>query len=103
LDHKSSNVRRCHSHHALNLHAFWDDSIIKKTLRDDYSESRTAFEFALYSYILQMKNTDEYNQKWLACPDGSRVECTTQWVKVIRICTTICLRQCGWNGHYHWH
>lgn len=66
-------------HYPLNLHGFWDDTFIDKTIHDDHNASRNNFEVALYDYILQIQHTEIYQSKWLNCTDGTNVDCTILW------------------------
>jgi len=75
------HLRQAGHHHPLNLHAVWDDSIIETTLATDYNNSRNALELSLMNYIWQTRNSapSKWNNEWLHCADGGRVECTTEW------------------------
>lgn len=60
-----------------NLHSFWDSFMIEKSIREDYNESRSLLEDALW-YNLSHASPRQW-KTWLECGDGSNVTCTTQW------------------------
>ena len=71
------NLRHSH-HHSSNLHSVWDDSIIKESMHVDYHGSRQSMEEALFQFILDTQNTDEW-KAWMACPNGGDRACTSLW------------------------
>ena len=79
--HAAERRRLRFGHHALNLHAVWDDSIIETTLAENYNNSRNAMELSLLNLIWQTQrtNSSKWNNEWLRCADGGRVACTTAW------------------------
>ena len=75
----SSRRRLRHSnHHALNLHAVWDDSIIEKCLKDDFEGSRFGLEEHLWDWMMQ-NETKSYWKTWLTCPYGGAKHCSSEW------------------------
>ncbi len=72
---------RGNKHHELNLHAVWDDTIIEKTLIEDYKGSRNAFELDVLDIIWSASRTPAWKQKWLPCANGSGTSCTSVWAE----------------------
>lgn len=70
------NLRK--SHHSSNLHSVWDDSIIEKSMRDDFHGSRKAMQDDLFAFIVRSQDTEDW-ERWMACPDGGSRKCTAQW------------------------
>jgi S1/P1 Nuclease len=48
---KAYGVKRYSKSYPLNLHGFWDDTIIEQTLQDDFNTSRNLLENSLLQYI----------------------------------------------------
>jgi hypothetical protein len=57
----------------------WDDGIIDRNLKRDFDGSREEMEKMLFQYIVAKADKPTEWQQWLACPDGSRKECTKAW------------------------
>ena len=64
-------------HNSLNLHAVWDDSIIKTILRRDFQDSRNAFE--VYIHDIRTNPPSTYNDVWLHWSDATNLQCVSTW------------------------